>query len=502
MTVTQHTALYNFYFPPATSSNGTALSPQLVLDLTDIYDTRQNASISIDEETGRIIGNGTFLPSFGAGSYIAYFCADFTGVALKDSGIYVNNRAGTYPKEIFVTRGFNYFYLEAGGFVRFVRPANGTVTARVGMSFVSSAQACRNAETELPTYDFDGAKQAAEDAWRKQLSPIAVETGGVSEDMQVAFWTGIYRTMMSPQDYTGENPFWNDGEPYYDSYYCIWDEFRAQLPLLNVIDPQSVSRMIRSLLSIYQHEGWLPDCRMSLCKGWTQGGSNADIVLVDAYLKNITGIDWNLAYSAIINDAENEPIDWSNEGRGGLISWKSLDYIPYLDYDYLGFGTNSRSISRTLEYSYNDFILSQLSSGLSQNASAKYLARSANWQNLWKSDQTSFINGTDTGFVGFLQPKYLNGTWGFQDPIACSAIDVENPFCSLTDNPSETFESNIWEYVFFVPHDFAKLIALVGGPDQFVKRLDFFHETPGLADIGNEPGEIPIPISIISHANG
>lgn len=487
MTVTQHTALYNFYFPPATSSNGTALSPQMVLDLTDIYDTRQNASISIDESTGRIMGNGTFLPSFGAGSYRAYFCADFAGASLKDSGVYVNSRAGPYPKQIFVTRGFNLFYLEAGGFVRFVRPENGTITARVGVSFVSSAQACQNAENEIPDYDFTGVKEAAEDAWSRQLSPIAVEAGGVSDDMQTSFWSGIYRAMMSPQDYTGENPFWNDGQPYYDSYYCIWDEFRAQLPLLTIIDPNSVTRMIQSLLSIYKHEGWLPDCRMSLCKGWTQGGSNADIVLVDAYLKNLTGIDWNTAYAAILNDAENEPIDWSNEGRGGLVSWKALNYIPYLDYDYLGFGTNSRSISRTLEYSYNDFVLSELSSGLAENVTAKYLARSANWQHLWKADQTSLINGTDTGFVGFLQPKYLNGTWGYQDPIACSAADVNDAFCSLTSNPSETFESSIWEYTFFVPHDFAKLIDLVGGPDQFVKRLDFFHETPGLADIGNEP---------------
>ena len=74
---------------------------------------------------------------------------------------------------------------------------------------------------------------------------------------------------------------------------------------------------------------------MSLSKGFTQGGSNADVVLVDAYVKNLTGIDWEDAYAAIVNDAENEPIDWSVEGRGGLMSWKGLDYIPYLDYDYL-----------------------------------------------------------------------------------------------------------------------------------------------------------------------
>ena len=202
--------------------------------------------------------------------------------------------------------------------------------------------------------------------------------------------------------------------------------------------------MLQSLLDTYKHLGWLPDCRMSLCKGFTQGGSNADVVLTDAYLKNVSGVDWNLAYEAIVNDAENEPLDWSVEGRGGLMSWKSLHYIPALDYDYLGFGTNSRSITRTLEYSYDDFCLATIARGLGKDTSSKYLGRSGNWQNLFKADQTSYLpNGADTGFIGFLQPKYLNGTWGYQDPVLCSPLDG---FCSLTSNPKETFESSIWEY--------------------------------------------------------
>lgn len=74
---------------------------------------------------------------------------------------------------------------------------------------------------------------------------------------------------------------------------------------------------------------------MSLCKGYTQGGSNADNVLGDALIKNITdGIDWDTGYEAVVKDAEVEPYDWSNEGRGGLDSWKSLGYIPVEDFDY------------------------------------------------------------------------------------------------------------------------------------------------------------------------
>lgn len=150
--------------------------------------------------------------------------------------------------------------------------------------------------------------------------------------------------------------------------------------------------------------------------GYTQGGSNADVVLADAYLKGISdGIDWQTGYSAVQKDAEEEPYDWSNEGRGGLDSWKSLNYIPVEDFDYKGFGTMTRSISRTLEYSYDDFTIAQMARGLGKMDDAEqYEATSRFWQNLFRDDQASFINGTDTGFKGFFQPKYLNGTWGYQ----------------------------------------------------------------------------------------
>ena len=90
--------------------------------------------------------------------------------------------------------------------------------------------------------------------------------------------------------------------------------------------------MVRSLIDTWRHEGYLPDCRMSLCKGFTQGGSNADIVLVDAYLKNITGVNWDDAYDAIKTDALVEPNLWSVQGRGGLDSWNRLGVSGDLDW--------------------------------------------------------------------------------------------------------------------------------------------------------------------------
>ncbi|KAF2834004.1 hypothetical protein CC86DRAFT_312256 [Ophiobolus disseminans] len=488
MTVSEHAALFRFDFSKAGTGNGGA-DPLIMLDLTDLWASRQNASVSIEAEDrgtiGRMKGNGTFLPSFGARSYVAYFCLDITEGKIKESGVWVNNRAGTQPKSLYITRGFNLFYLQGGAYIRFQGPLSAPVLARMGLSFIGTERACQNAEREIPgpTFDFDGLVATAEEAWRKKLTPISVETGSVNNSVQTSFWSAIYRTMISPQNYTGENPHWQSTEPYFDSFYCLWDQWRVQLPLLTVLDPTMMSNMVRSLLDTYKHRGWLPDCMMSTCKGWTQGGSDADNVLVDAYVKNLIDIDWEHAYEAIVNDAENEPLEWSVEGRGGLTSWKKLNYIPYLDFDPVGFGTNSRSISRTLEYSYNDFNLATLAKALGRDTHMKYLTRSTNWQNLFKADQKSSINGIDTNFTGFFQPKYQNGTWGYQDPIACSPLAS---FCSLTSNPSETFESSAWEYMFFVPHDIGRVIELLGGEEIFLKRLDFFHAT-GLADIGNEP---------------
>jgi predicted alpha-1,2-mannosidase len=488
MTVAEHAALFRFDFSEI-SSEYRENSPLIMLDLTDLWASRQNASISVEAnegvDSGRMKGNGTFLPSFGAGSYQAYFCLDVTGGRVRDSGVWVNDRAGTEPKQLHVKRGFNLFYLQAGGFVRFQGLPTGPIHARMGMSFISTDRACQNAEREIPgpNFDFESLVIKAEHAWREKLFPISISTIDIDDKLQTNFWSAVYRTMISPQNYTGENPRWNSDEPYFDSFYCIWDMWRAQLPFLTILDPKMMSNMIRSLLDTFKHRGWLPDCMMSTCKGWTQGGSDADNVIVDAYVKNLTGIDWDLAYSAILKDANNEPLEWSVEGRGGLDSWKTLHYIPYLDFDPVGFGTNSRSISRTLEYSYNDFNLATLAKRLGKDTYTTYLSRSTNWQNLFKPNQTSFVNGTNTNFTGYFQPRYQNGTWGFQDPVACSPLAE---FCSLTSNPSETFESSVWEYMFFVPHDIGKVIELLGGDETFLRRLDYFH-TSGLADIGNEP---------------
>ncbi|KAK8087829.1 hypothetical protein PG997_002790 [Apiospora hydei] len=448
MTTTQHTALYRFTFPNGPGSNGTY--PFVMQDLSDLSDSRQdNGTVSVDAQTGRISGGAKFLPSFGSGSYTAYFCTDLSGPSIQDSGIYVNSRATTEAKDLTISRSINGYPLPGGGFVRF-QDATTPILARTGVSLISTEQACANAEAEVPDFNFDSVTKAAKDAWKAKLSPITVSAGGgVAKDLITNFYSGIYRTMVNPQNYTGENPLWKSDEPYFDSFYCLWDSFRSQIPFLVILDPVAVAQMIRSLIDTYRYEGWLPDCKMSLCRGYTQGGSNADNVLVDAYLKGISdGIDWNVGYQAIVKDAEVEPYDWATHGRGGLDSWKSLGYIPVQDLDYKGFGTMTRSISRSLEYAYNDFCISLMSKAMNNTADQeKYLDSSENWKNVFYPDQTSFLpTGVDTGFKGFFQAKYLNQTWASQDPLTCSNLDTTGIACSLQNTGRETFEDSTWEY--------------------------------------------------------
>jgi putative alpha-1,2-mannosidase len=383
MTVTNHTALYRFSFPEAPTERNATLSPLILADLTDLPDSRINGSISVDETTGRISGSGVFSPSFGIGSYTLHFCADFSGADIRDTGVFMNNRAGSEPKNLTVVAdGVNNSpqILPAGAWTRF--NASTEITARVGVSFISTDQACSNAEREIPDFDFDAVRAAAVQAWTEALGVVSVKPGGVNESLQTVFWSGLYRASLSPQDYTGENPLWESSEPYYDSYYCIWDSFRSIHSLITLVDPVSQARMIRSLIEIYRQEGWLPDCRMSLCKGFTQGGSNADVVLVDSYLKGIDdGIDWETGFEAMLKDVEVEPLNWAVEGRGGLKSWKELNYIPTDDYDPFGVGPFTRSISRTVEYAYDDFCVAEMARGLGkQGEYEKYVERAEYWR--------------------------------------------------------------------------------------------------------------------------
>ncbi|KAL4998482.1 glycosyl hydrolase family 92-domain-containing protein [Aspergillus recurvatus] len=483
MTVTNHSALYRFSFPEDTGTG-----PVVLLDIIDLPQSRNNGTASVDIGTGRMTASGNFNPSFGEGTYNIHTCVDFQSAGIRDAGSWTNRSVEVGKSTVSVSANSSYpaGQYSAGTFVRFgAVSSDEVITARVGLSFMSVEQACSNAEKEQPDFDFDGTRAVAEAAWRTKMDVITVDAEGVSKELQQVFWSGAYRAMISPQDYTGENPLWESSEPYYDSFYCIWDSFRGIHQLLTLVDPISQSRMIRSLVDIYRHEGYLPDCRMSLCKGWTQGGSNADVLIAEAYLKGVIDVDWATAYEAIVKDAEVEPHNWNVEGRGGLTSWKNLGYIPMNDTDPGTEGLRTRSVSRTVEYAYDDFCIALMAEKLGHTDDRdKYQERSGNWRNLWKEDQSSAINGADTGFTGFLQPRLEDGSWAYQDPVFCSPL-LNFTSCYLNADGHETYEGSCWLYTFFVPQDMASLVKTLGGREAFTARLSYLHDS-GILYLGDE----------------
>ncbi|KAM0816939.1 putative Secreted glycosidase [Seiridium cardinale] len=500
MAATKHATLYRFNiatdFEAQSNIGSVPPRPLALIDLTDLAGSRYGGNIEVDPESGRIVGNGTFSPSFGRGKYTAHFCADFRGAAIRKTGTFIDISANETAKSLGDgTSASPLFGNSVGAWIHFDVPTKDRLIARVGLSFISVEQACQNAEDEIPNFEFDQAVKAAEEAWVDKMAVVEVDHFGVNDDLLKTFWSGLYRALLSPQDYTGENPLWNSSEPYFDSFYCIWDSFRAQHPLLTIIDPGEQTRMVRALLDIYKHEGYLPDCRMSFSQGYTQGGSNADVVLADAFAKNLTdGIDWNLAYEAVLKDAEIEPRDWTSVGRGNTEAWKEYGYIPHDDIDRNGTGPMSRSISRTVEYAYDDFSIALMARGLGHTTDEeKYLERSRNWKNLYNPEQVDRYvqkDGTvvDSPFQGFLQPRLTNGSFIRQNTRLCSPI-YEQHVCYF-DTRYDTYEGNPWLYTFYVPQDMASLVGTLGGKEAFVQRLEYFHSS-GIIYMGNEQSFLP-----------
>lgn len=352
---------------------------------------------------------------------------------------------------------------------------------KVGISFLSCRKAQANVEQELPDWDFDRVRTVLVHNWERVLSRIqlAEET---PEAVKRMFYTGIYHSMLMPVDRTGENPLWSDDEPYYDDYYAIWDTYRTSMPLLTLIDPDRQVQLVRSLVNIYKRDGYMPDARSGNSNGRTQGGSNADIVIADAFVKGLKGIDYELALEAMLKNATVPPGgNEEAEGRGGL--------MPYLQSGYIPRGI-PRAGNRTVEYSYCDYAIAQVAKGLGrEDLYSQYMKQSGNWKNLWRADYEHH------GVKGFIMPREADGTWSDEIPFGHSRL--RKPTYRYQPHTFEGpwyipwwstffYEATSWEYSLSIPHDVPGLINLCGGAKAFEHRLDTFFDG-GFFNVSNEP---------------
>ncbi|THC88465.1 hypothetical protein EYZ11_012090 [Aspergillus tanneri] len=331
------------------------------------------------------------------------------------------------------------------------------VTSRVGISWISTEKACRHVQDEIPEgTDLHSVVQDAQSEWEsKVLSKVT--TTSTNQTSLTLLYTSLYFMHLIPTNQTGENPKWSSEEPYYQDIFTYWDLFRCSTALMQVLQPEAYEEQIRSLIDIWRFDGYLPDARSSNYNGRTQGGSNADNILADAYVKGVRGaVNWDDGYRAMVKDAEvappNDPVDpmapdsSTKEGRGALPDWIKLGFIT---------PRYTRAVTRAVEYSCNDFGLYQVASGLGKNDDAeKYLNRSRNWQNHWNPNTTSL------GFSGFVVPRDENGFID-TDPLRDGGY-WGDPY----------YEANSWAYSWASVHDMKQVIDMMGGAQTVVKRLD------------------------------
>ena len=351
------------------------------------------------------------------------------------------------------------------------------VMIKIGVSFVSIEQAKKNAMTEVANFDFDGTRKAVVKAWDDELATVKIEGGTPDERQQFA--TGLYHSMLMPVDRTGENPLWQSTAPYYDDFYCIWDTFRSSTPLLTLLHPKRVSAILQSLLDIQDHDHFFVDGRSGNFAGRTQGGSDAEMMFTDAFVKHLPGLDWGRVYRAMVHDADTESDDPIRYGRGDLDEWKRLGYLSIEHSDPAG--GPDRPGSRSMEYAANDYAVALLAKGLGHEADAKkFITRAENWKTLWKADA---VDHTEQGDVrGFIWLRHDDGRWK----------ENFNPHLVGTWYEDNFYEATTWTYSLYVPQDIRGLIQIAGGASDFKKRLDLFF-APGDAqryryDVGNEPG--------------
>ncbi|MEO8239256.1 MAG: GH92 family glycosyl hydrolase [Flavobacterium sp.] len=407
-------------------------------------------------------------------AYTVYFWAIFDQpiakyVTWKDGKFYTNQSAQFDSGK------------KTAGLLSFGNEGKQELNIKIGISFLSELKAKNNIEVEIPHWNFNTVLADLENKWEQLLTRIKL-SDDTSDEYKKMFYTGLYHTMIMPVNRTGENPLWTNEEPYYDDFYCIWDTFRSSSPLITLIDSKRQVEIANALLNIYKREGYLPEGRSGNDNGRTQGGSNAEVVLADAFVKNLKGIDYELALKAMLKDAEVPPGgNEEKEGRGGLLDYLRLGYVP--------FGVD-RAGNRTMDYAYNDYNIATVAKGLNHTVIyERYIKQSQYWKNLWRDDYQN------NGAKGFIMPKDASGNW--LDEVVFGESKIQKPTYKYTPTITESpwyvchwcvffYEGTSWEYSLSVPHDIPAIVAKSGGDLAFQKRLDTFFDEK-LYDVSNEP---------------
>lgn len=380
-----------------------------------------------------------------------FFVIEFSETFKKESGIFTIS-----VHENVSTTKFNRFLFEN---------LNGkSLYVKVGISNVSIDGARKNLQAELPHWDFNKVKFEAESFWNKELSKIEVTS--TDKDKLKIFYTALYHTMIQPNvamDVDGmyrgrdDKAHKADGFTYY-SVFSLWDTFRAAHPFYTIIDQKRTSDFINTFLAQYEQGGRLPVWELASNETDCMIGYHSVSVIADAMVKGIKGFDYEKAFEASKHSAMLDHL--------GLKAYKQNGFIAMED--------EHESVSKTLEYAYDDWCIAQMAAILKKDKDYEYfMKRSQSWKNVFDVE------------TGFMRPK-KNGGW----LMPFEPREVNNNFT----------EGNSWQYSFFVPQDVYGLIEMMGGKNKFEKKLDDLFSAPPTTT-GREQVDITGLIGQYAHGN-
>lgn len=340
-----------------------------------------------------------------------------------------------------------------------------SILMKVSLSSVDTEGARKNMEAELPGWDFEKVKKAAEALWNKELSKIEVTSN--DKDKLKIFYTALYHCMIHPgiaSDVDGryrgmDNKIYTAKDFNYYTVFSLWDTFRALHPLLSIIDKKRTLDFIKTFLEMYKQTGRLPVWELSSNETDCMIGYHCVSAIADSYIKGIKDFDTELAMKAMI--------DMSNlENYRGLDAYKKKGFLEVED--------EPESVSKTLEYAYDDWCIAQFAKAIGKDSIYnEYTIRAQSWKNVFNPE------------TGFMQPR-SNGGWQKDfDPKR-----VDNNFT----------EGNSWQYSFFVPQDIYGLIDAMGGTVKFEKKLDELFSSDSKTT-GREQADITGLIGQYAHGN-
>ncbi len=346
----------------------------------------------------------------------------------------------------------------------FDNPTNEPIYVSIGISAVDEAGAKKNREEEIGDSSFEQLKIAAENSWERQLEKIIVETQ--SNDDKINFYTSLYHTMLAPNLYQDVDGRYRgmDLEVHsttafdYYTVFSLWDTYRAAHPLYTIIETERTNDFINTFLAKYDEGGIMPIWDLSANYTGCMIGYHAVPVIADAYLKGIRSYDANKALNAMKHSAMQQHL--------GLASYKKFGYIPVEE--------ESESVSKTLEYAYDDWTIAAMAKEIGQHEDYRLFSERAQYYKNSYDPETKFMRG-----------RFRN-TWFA-------------PFDPYEVNFNYT-EANAWQYSLYVPQDISGLMSLMGGKDKLEEHLDTLF-TAATQTSGRDQADITGLIGQYAHGN-